>query len=311
MYCQPSLKVSIAIPAYKGRFLSHAIRSVLAQTYTNLELIIVNDSSSENLAAIVNSFNDDRIQYYENEVNIGGKDPVANWNKCLTYATGVYFSLLCDDDVYDPTFIEEMIVLKSKFPQVHVFRSRVRIVDENNRIVGLYPSSPEYESCYDYMWHKLSGLRRQTISEFMYDTDYLRACGGYVSLPKAWGSDDISCFTIAKESGIATCNKLLVSFRMSDINISANNDKNVKEKIQAHFIYRDKVKALLLECNDKEIVELINKATDDNLNKQIVWCLMLSNWKDFISMLGNKQISNICFAKALLKKCFRFTNNNR
>ena len=140
--------VSIAIPAYKVKFLSEAINSILRQTFKDFELIIVNDKSPEDITSIVSAFNDDRIRYYINEENIGRKDPVQNWNKCLSYARGKYFSLLCDDDLYEPTFLEDMLRLKSKYPDVKVFRSRVKVIDSEDNVISYYPSSPEYESCY-------------------------------------------------------------------------------------------------------------------------------------------------------------------
>ena len=55
--------VSVAIPAYKSEYLSEAIVSVLNQTYSNLELIIVNDKSPEDIYNIVSKFSDKRIRY--------------------------------------------------------------------------------------------------------------------------------------------------------------------------------------------------------------------------------------------------------
>ena len=117
-----SILVTIAIPAYKSRYLKDAIESVLQQTYKNIELIIVNDNSPEDIFSVVSLYDDNRIKYYCNEINIGGKDPVKNWNKCLSYASGEFFSLLCDDDVYEARFIEKMIGLAAKYLNVNVFR---------------------------------------------------------------------------------------------------------------------------------------------------------------------------------------------
>ena len=65
------MKFSVTIPAYKARFLKECIESILAQTYKDFELIIVNDASPEDLTSIVKSFNDPRIRYYINELWCG------------------------------------------------------------------------------------------------------------------------------------------------------------------------------------------------------------------------------------------------
>ena len=179
---------SVGIPAYKSSFLSKAIESVLNQTIQNLELIIVNDASPYPVSEVVAAYDDKRIKYYINEKNIGGKDPTANWNKCLSYSNGQYFSLLCDDDYYEPTFLEEMLKLAEKHPNCKVFRAGVSVVDKNNRVINFYPSLPEWETSTDYIWHVSFHLRKQTVSEWMYEREHIVNIGGYESIPMAWGS---------------------------------------------------------------------------------------------------------------------------
>ncbi|WP_295679033.1 glycosyltransferase family 2 protein [uncultured Fibrobacter sp.] len=213
--------VTIAIPAYKATFLKEAISSALNQTYTNIELIVVDDASPESIEEITKGFNDSRIRYYRNATNLGKDDPSKNWNKCLEYAKGEYFALLCDDDTYEPTFVEEMLKLANDYPDVKVFRARARTIDENNNIVNLYPSAPTFETCFDYMYQKMSGFRRQTISEFLYVTNYIKALGGYTNTPRAWTADSLSIYKFAWKNGIVSTVNILINFRDSSENISS------------------------------------------------------------------------------------------
>lgn len=77
--------ISVTIPAYKRVYLKECIDSVLAQTYTNFEVIIVDDASPQQLHEIVEQYNDPRIRYYKNEIGYGARNVVGNWNKCLEY----------------------------------------------------------------------------------------------------------------------------------------------------------------------------------------------------------------------------------
>lgn len=228
--------VTVAIPTYKGVFLRNAIDSVLNQDYKNLELIIVNDQSPEDIGSIVKSYNDERIKYYVNESNIGGKDLVASWDRCLSYASGEFFCLLCDDDVYKPQLISTLLSLSYTYRECNVFRARCELIDIKGNVSELYPSCPCYETSYDYMYHVFKGLRRQTISEFMYRTEHIRKCGGYVHFPIAWHSDYWSTFNISREGGIASTNKVLVTFRMSGENISSKLNKYGIEKAKANMM---------------------------------------------------------------------------
>ena len=85
------MKFSITIPAYKARFLDEAIKSVIAQTYQDWQLVIVDDCSPEDLKGIVEPYlADSRVKYYRNEKNCGAVDVVDNWNICLSHCTGDY-----------------------------------------------------------------------------------------------------------------------------------------------------------------------------------------------------------------------------
>ena len=78
------------VPVYKAQFLAECIDSILAQSYKNFELIIVNDASPQDLDSIVSKYDNPRIRYYKNEVGFGAEHVVGNWNKCLEYAIGDY-----------------------------------------------------------------------------------------------------------------------------------------------------------------------------------------------------------------------------
>lgn len=104
--------VSFILPAYKGRYLSEAIESILNQTFTDFELVIVNDCSPDDIDGIESTFVDSRIRYYRNESNIGGKDLVAQWNRCLALARGEWTVMASDDDIYDKSFLKENQILE-------------------------------------------------------------------------------------------------------------------------------------------------------------------------------------------------------
>ena len=225
--------VTIAIPAYKATFLRETIESALAQTYTNIEVIVVDDKSPYHLQEIVESINDSRLHYYRNEENIGNENPANNWNKCLSYAHGTFFSLLCDDDLYEPTFIECMVKLAQQYPDTNVFRARADIIDKDGNTIDWYPNAPVWENADDYVWHVNRRCRKQTISEFMYRTAHIRELGGYSNLPLAWYADYASVFRFSLKGGIASTPDILMHFRQSGQNISSIDERNIMEKLHA------------------------------------------------------------------------------
>ena len=111
-------KVSFILPAYKSQFLREAIASILAQTYRDFELIVVDDCSPQGLKSIVDEFNDPRLTYNRNETNIGGKDLVAAWNKALSYAyVQVAYTILASRDTEDREYKSLEAVTGDYYPR--------------------------------------------------------------------------------------------------------------------------------------------------------------------------------------------------
>ena len=215
------MKVSFILPAFKRRFLKEAIASILAQTYRDFELVVVDDCSPDELKAIVDGFSDPRVAYYRNETNLGGKDLVAAWEHAMTFATGEWCVLASDDDVYAPRFLEEMVRLIERHPQVDLVHSRVRIIDGDGRMCGLSPVKPEVESAIELQYARIVEGASQYAPEFMFRKARLDAIGGFVNFPKAWYSDDAT-WTLMAAKGCANCNEPLFSFRRSGLNISSS-----------------------------------------------------------------------------------------
>ena len=114
--------------------LGAAIASVLAQTWSDFELLIIDDNSPDYTDEVVASFSDPRIRYLKNPNNLG---PEGNWNRCLDEARGRYFKLLPQDDLIAPTCLQQQVaVLEAdrEHKVALVFCART-ILDAHNRTV--------------------------------------------------------------------------------------------------------------------------------------------------------------------------------
>lgn len=297
---------TIAIPAYKSKYLGEAIESVLRQTISDFELLIVNDASPHNISEVVGCYTDKRIRYVINEKNIGKDDPVKNWNKCLKLAQGEYFSLLCDDDIYAPTFLEELYALTLRYPSCNVFRAGIKQIDGKGRMIGIYPTCPDWESSVEYIIHLSGGRRFQTISEFMYRKKHIEDLGGYHSLPKAWAADRLSVIIFGMNGGIASTSHRLVSFRTSGENLSGEVGKYTIEKVRANVEYTRIINKLVAN-DDEDIKRLIAKYRQKTEDEEMFSYLTMANTKDICFLWRKRKtdeynISTKCFYKAIIKK---------
>lgn len=118
--------VSILIPVYnRGSIIAETIQSAINQLYENIEVIIVDNASTDDTWFIIKRFAemDSRVKVYRNKVNIG---PVGNWLKCIEYAKGDYGKILWSDDLISPDFISKTLPLLKKnvafvYTAVHFF----------------------------------------------------------------------------------------------------------------------------------------------------------------------------------------------
>ena len=121
-------RVSICIPVFNcERFLREAICSALGQTYSQFELIILDNASTDGTAEVLADFDDPRITVHRNETNIGA---AGNWNRAVELASGEYIKLLCADDVLEPECLARQIAALDAAPSASLCSCRRTIVDE-------------------------------------------------------------------------------------------------------------------------------------------------------------------------------------
>jgi glycosyltransferase involved in cell wall biosynthesis len=226
-----SLMFSITIPAFKVVFLKECIESVLAQSYQNFEVIIVNDHSSEDIESIVKGFDDSRLRYYVNETGFGAENVVGNWNRCLKYAIGDYIICMGDDDKLKPNCLSDFVNIINKYPDLDVYYSRTELIDENSSVIKTFDKRDERESVYEMIYHRWNG-RSMFIGDYLYKAETLRKNGGFFPLPFAWGSDAISAYVAAGKKGIANTEDIGFQYRVNNQSISRNFG-NIEGKIEA------------------------------------------------------------------------------
>ena len=100
-------KITVAIPTVNRRdLLPLTVQSALSQTYGNIEILISNNASTDDTDLVLQQFQDLRIRIFKQDRRLG---MVANWNFCLSMATGEWFIVLSDDDLLRPTALEELL----------------------------------------------------------------------------------------------------------------------------------------------------------------------------------------------------------
>lgn len=144
--------VSIVMPSYNtGKYIGDSIRSVLAQTYENWELIIVDDCSSDDTDEVVSAFFDSRIRYFKNEKNSGA---AVSRNRALREAKGRWIAFLDSDDLWHPEKLEKQIDFMEE-NGFHFSYTRYSEIGEDGGALGRTVSGPRHitkRGMHNYCW---------------------------------------------------------------------------------------------------------------------------------------------------------------
>lgn len=213
--------VCICLPTYNaGLTLGLTLDSILAQTYRNLQVSIVDNASTDNTLEVAGVYakKDGRIKIYTNTVNAGAE---GNFNRCLKLAAGDYTAIYHSDDLYTPTMVEEEVAFLEGNPEAGVVFTMAVQIDEKGAESLVYKLPAEVRSggLYDFAVIFRTMLRRgnflfcpSAMARTPVYRDFIRQwdAGGYRS-----ASDGEVWLRIAQRYKIGIIAKPLLKYRVS------------------------------------------------------------------------------------------------
>jgi glycosyltransferase involved in cell wall biosynthesis len=171
--------VSVVMPVYNcARFLPESIGSVLAQTYSNFEFIIIDDGSTDGSASIIKEYTDPRIRFVHNSRNLG---LAPSFNIGVREARGQYIARMDADDISrSDRFILQVHYLE-QHTDIGLVGSDIRIMNEKGVLVGkrTHPRSPaliKYGALYsNILFHPTVMARADILRTNPYDEHYVKS----------------------------------------------------------------------------------------------------------------------------------------
>jgi glycosyltransferase involved in cell wall biosynthesis len=128
--------VSVCVPTYnRAGFLRECLASILGQTFTDFELVVVDNASTDETPDLVRGLRDPRLRYERNPENLG---QIRNLNRCVELARGDLVCIFHDDDVYDPRILERQQAVFARHPRVGLVHTAVWLLTEDGRVHKLH-----------------------------------------------------------------------------------------------------------------------------------------------------------------------------
>lgn len=213
--------VSVIMPSFNTeKYIAESIKSVLCQTYTNLELIIVDDCSTDRTDEVVAGFKDDRIKYLKNEKNSGA---AISRNKALNAAKGKWIAFLDSDDLWTKDKLEKQIAFMEKNEYAFSYTDYEKI-DENGDPLNVYCTGPEIVTKRKMYKYGYPGCLT-----VMYDAEKI----GKVQISDIKKNNDYAMWLIVcKKADCYLLHENLAKYRIRKVSIS--HDKFFK-KVKSHY----------------------------------------------------------------------------
>jgi glycosyltransferase involved in cell wall biosynthesis len=295
-------KVSVLMPVYNGeKYLKDAIESILNQTFTDFEFIIINDGSKDSSAAIVQSYLDKRIVFVENEQNIG---LIKTLNKGLLIAKGEYIVRMDCDDISLKNRIEVQVKFMDANPTIGACGSFYNIFINDKTAIADFPIDNEEMNCFlifnSPIAHPTAIVRRQVLIEN--DINY--------SLDCIHAEDYLLWSQLAEKGSLANISQALLNYRIHPGQITETVAfKETKSKSLQH-IRQQQLDKLGITYSPEEL-NIHNKISDavkfnsiEELNAAQLWLIKLINFN-----AGNAKLNDYYFRKIVFERWSRLCVN--
>ncbi len=295
------------MPVYnRENLINFSVKSILNQTFTDFEFIIVNDGSTDKTAEIIEHFNDKRIKLIHNKENSG---IVFSRNRGIENASGKYIAMFDSDDIAYSTKNEEQINFLEQNPDFGMVGTWAKFIDDNGNQTGKswkLPASadniPAMMLFRNYFVQASVVARRNALPEHLYSTGY-----DIVEDSKMW-------FEISLKHKVWNLQKYLLDYRIHTGNVTnTGNDKQMRhsrklfkyifnhleiepteKELDAHFLIK----------NDKKIKSILELKEIEN------WLLKIINQNKKIKLYDEKILRKV-IKNRWLKVCIKSKINGK
>jgi len=287
-------KLSIVIPYYKISHFEALLTALASQTHQNFNVYIGDDCSLESPVELIGNYKDKlNIEYKKFEQNMGGMSLTKQWDRCVELIEDEeWVWVLPDDDVPSENCVEEFYKAQAEVKKhdIKVFRFPIKIIDENGELISdTQYDDPIIENNYEFYSRIIRGTASSSLGDNIFNRKSLVQTGGFVSFPKAWGSDHATVLNASVGGTLCCLNKASLSFRMSGENISSDKSDGLI-KLQARIQF-----AQWLKSNE----QIFPQKPDNDFYRYFYWkgeYYVLHEWDFSIPLLkALYELRKICF----------------
>lgn len=172
-------KVAIGLPVYNGeKYIKEALNSILAQTFSDFELVISDNASTDSTGEICMEYasGDNRIRYIRQKENLGAP---RNFNRVFQQSRGKYFKWASANDVCEPTLVEKCMAILDDRPDIILCYPKTKLIDKNSQVIREYEDNLnlQNDNAVDRFIRLLINMRLNNAQNGLIRSDILRKTG--------------------------------------------------------------------------------------------------------------------------------------
>lgn len=236
-------KISVILPVYNNeKTIAAAMRSIFNQSYTDFELIVINDGSSDRTAEILNSFQDQRLRVIGDGKNMGLPRRL---NQGIDLARGQYIARMDADDISFPERLEKQVSYLESHGNIDLLATRAVTFNDRKELMGMLPYAGAHEDIVSRPWNSIPMphptwiARREWISRYKY------------ALPEIWYAEDQDLLLRAhQESRYACLPDILLCYYQGKFRYKKTciARRNLFRAQRAYFLSHQQYGSVMLSC---------------------------------------------------------------
>jgi glycosyltransferase involved in cell wall biosynthesis len=281
--------VSVVMPVYNCElYLKEAIESILCQTYSNFEFIIVNDGSTDNTEEIILSYQDPRIIYLKNKTNQGN---AFSRNLGHSMAKGKYIIIQDSDDISLPNRIERQVAFMENHADIGIAGSFVKVLEGEKSYIKKYPVNPEFIKAWLFFRNPIAQpsviMRKSVLNEF--NLSHLK----YYEDFNLW-------YQASKVTKIANIPEVLIHYRYFEDEVKKKHREIKRHTVK--ILFRKKLDELGVEVREE----------DFDLLSDFIRAYVIVNFKEYkllsnyLDQIGRANRQKKLYPMAAFEKCLLY-----
>lgn len=216
---------TIIIPVRNGgNYLKQCIESILAQTYINFELVLLDNASDDSSVEYIS-----HLEYSQEKVKVFRSQEFLtiekNWARIQSTPKKEFLTIIGHDDIFHPHFLSDIAALINDFPEATLYSTHFNLIDSQGNTIRPCKPIPKFEAAHEYLASRLCDLRDSFGTGFVMRSKDYDDVGGIPLLPNLLYADDSLWIKLIKDSVKITSPNISFSYRLHASSTSGKPNK--------------------------------------------------------------------------------------